>query len=128
MYGTYGTVIETEWWLMTAALPDLNWARLSVFHDNTARVLHSDGRRLYFASDVDAREHLAGCQFAPASNLPDAGPSPAGGSAAELLPQMYVRAGEAPARPGAGFTVKRRGRRRRRGGSRRRRAGAETGD
>jgi hypothetical protein len=108
--GGYGTVIETEWWLLSAALPDLNWARLSLFHDGSARLRTSEGRRLYFPSDVEARLHLSAAEYVRPEDLAGMGPVEprTGHTAKELLPQMYVRAGEPSVPPGAGFTVRRR--------------------
>jgi hypothetical protein len=51
------TPYET-WWLDTSGLPDLLWARLTVFSDGAAEVLDLDGRRTRFANVDDARYFL----------------------------------------------------------------------
>ncbi len=48
------TVVALEWWVDSAALPELCWARLRVFSDRTADVCFSPEGTLY---GFDARQY-----------------------------------------------------------------------
>ncbi len=48
------SICKESWWLDTGAYPNLYWARIQVYEDNTAEVLDFDGRRYKFDNEQDA--------------------------------------------------------------------------
>ena len=96
------TVVDEQWWLMWAAFPDLNWARLRVFDDGKADVLDCDGRRRTFQGEAQARVSLLEDEYTRLSELSDEDDPdlpvprrelhpPVANSDRELVPKMRVR-------------------------------------
>ena len=87
---------------MWCDFPNLNWARLRVFADESAEVFDMDGRSSKFPNEKEAREFLAADEFSELSTLDEederelgvplaAITTPTGTSDEELLPKMYVK-------------------------------------
>ena len=94
-------VLET-WWLDTTGLPDLLWARLRVFSDETAEVFDLDGGYSRFASLEEARlflledeyervDLIAEAQFTEPGLARETPQPPMGDDDVELVQRMLVR-------------------------------------
>jgi hypothetical protein len=85
-----------EWWLDSSALPDLFWARLSLYSDGSADVLDLDGVYHEFSSREEAQYWLGEDEYKRMSDLIEDGelpPSiapPTASSDAELVLKMLV--------------------------------------
>lgn len=65
------TIVEVEWWLEWAALPDrLTWARLRVFQDGSADVSFGPDGKIYgFESRIYAGCFLSEDEFQPLATM-----------------------------------------------------------
>ena len=95
-------VVKIEWWLMDCSLPDLNWARMRSFENESVDVLDSDGKTHSFKSEEEAHHWLAEDEFVPLVDLQaedlerygidiDELHPPQGETEAKLLPTMLQR-------------------------------------
>lgn len=90
-------VSRQEWWLDGSALPNLLWARLTVFDATCVEVLDLDGRYRFFESEEAARLWLAEDEYEPLEGLVregDLGASvvpPSAPTDEALIPRMAVR-------------------------------------
>jgi hypothetical protein len=96
--------LSEEWWLDSSALPDLYWARLTIYSDESAEVLDLDGTYHDFESREDAAHWLREDEYSQLEELiedgelPDTVTPPSAPSDAELVLQMLVHS-DRDARP-----------------------------
>jgi hypothetical protein len=96
--GEAAAPLSEEWWLDSSALPDLYWARLTIFDDGSAEVLDLDGTRHDFALREEAVHWLSEDEYSRMDDLiedgelPDTTTPPSASSDAELVLQMLVHA------------------------------------
>lgn len=89
--------LKEEWWLDASALPDLYWARLSVFSETCVEVFDLDGRYKYFDREGDAVAWLQEDEYERLGALVGEGRvessvmSPAAPTDEELMPRMILR-------------------------------------
>jgi hypothetical protein len=93
--------LSEEWWLDSSGLPDLLWARLTVYSDGSAEVLDLDGTYHDFASREEAVDWLSEDEYSRMDDLiedgllPDTTTPPSAPSEAELVLQMLVHSARA---------------------------------
>jgi hypothetical protein len=68
--------ISEEWWLDSSALPDLYWARLTVYSNGSADVLDLDGKLHEFSSREEAEYWLGEDEYSPIHHLIEDGEVP----------------------------------------------------
>lgn len=94
-------ITEEAWYLMYCDYPDLHWARLRVYDDETAEVFDLDGETWKFEDVEDAKIWLCDDEYTPFNSLDEEDEEelgvplssieiPSGESDAELLKKMYV--------------------------------------
>jgi hypothetical protein len=89
--------VSEEWWLDSSGLPDLLWARLTVYSDGSAEVLDLDGTYHDFASREEAVLWLREDEYSQLGELIEDGEfsdtitPPAAPSDAELVLHMFAQ-------------------------------------
>ncbi|MBP0029242.1 hypothetical protein [Roseofilum sp. Guam] len=95
-------ISKETWWLDTGGFPDLHWARIQVFGDNTAEVLDMDGSRYQFDNEQEAIYFLLEDDYGSFNTLDEEDEQelgipissiqvPSGDSDDEIIKQMYIK-------------------------------------
>jgi len=83
-------IVSTEWWVSAVSLPELHWARLRVFSDDTADASFDGRHAVGFSHREYAVYYLSEDDYTPVATLDAEDEAELGRSAATLVPPEWT--------------------------------------